>query len=91
MKDSDSIFVTLSGIAISVKDMQLSNAELPMLVALPNIAMLVKDVQPSNAELSMLVPLVMTTFFKLWLILPFLFPICLQAIAGMVAVSIGQS
>ena len=72
--------MTLSGIVILVKLLQLENAPVPILVTLPRIVTLVKDAQPSNAELSIF-PIVITTFFS-----P-LFVKNEQAHAGILAVS----
>ena len=41
--------MTLFGIVILVRDVQLSNASSPILVTLFGIVILVKDVQPLNA------------------------------------------
>ena len=52
------MLITLSGIAMLVKPLQLENAESPMLVTLSGIVMLVKLLQAQNAEpLINLVPL----------------------------------
>ena len=58
------MLVTLSGIVMLVKFVQLKNAYCSILVTLSGIVMLVKLVHPKNAPEPIVVPPVTTTVFK---------------------------